>query len=566
MKKLELLHNAKSIDDLAVLLGYKTKSISYILFRIPPDEKYVSFGIPKKSGGVREILAPNPKLKKLQSRLATLLSDCLDEISQNANKQKVLSHGFRRGYSIISNAQNHVNRRYVFNVDLKDFFPSINFGRVRGFFIKDRNFELSQDIATIIAQIACYNNELPQGSPCSPIISNLIGHLVDVRLVRLAKTMKCTYSRYVDDITFSTNRKLFPKEIAFENEKGTWEAGEKLKIEIERAGFLINEEKTSMQYKVSRQITTGLVVNEKINIKKEYYKNARAYCDSLFRRGYFQIYRHNVKKLDENEDEAIDKKFEEGTINQLDGILSYIYDVKRKYDKEKSSTRYHHPNAITKLYRQFLFYRHFFSLDKPLVVCEGKTDVIYLRCAIKCLAKDYPAFIQSEKLQIRFLNFTSRFKDIFAISEGTTGIKGLMSIYKNYMLFYKGAGKLHPVIVIIDTDDGCKEIMNLLKIKDFTLPFVKYEENLYVTFVSKEKDREIEDLFPRELLRTKVDGKTFNKNKALDENKEYGKQVFAEKVVRQNLSANNFNEFKPLLDNVRAIISDYSYGAPETTE
>ena len=114
----------------------------------------------------------------------------------------------------MTNAYIHKRRRYVLNLDLEDFFPSFNFGRVRGFFIKDKHFALHERVETIIAQIACHDNELPQGSPCSPVISNLIAHLLDVRLARLAKAHKCTYSRYADDITFSTNRKEFPSDLA----------------------------------------------------------------------------------------------------------------------------------------------------------------------------------------------------------------------------------------------------------------------------------------------------------------------------------------------------------------
>src|SRR5207253_493823 len=85
---------------------------------------------------------------------------------------------------------------------------------VRGYFIRDKNFVLNEKVATVIAQIACHENALPQGSPCSPVISNLIAHVLDTHLVRLASRVGCTYSRYADDLTFSTNKKPFPREIA----------------------------------------------------------------------------------------------------------------------------------------------------------------------------------------------------------------------------------------------------------------------------------------------------------------------------------------------------------------
>ena len=99
-------------------------------------------------------------------------------------------------------------------MDLADFFPSLNFGRVRGFFLKDRDFELHEKVATVIAQIACFENQLPQGSPCSPAIADMVAHVLDVHLVRLAKKYRVTYSRYADDLTFSTNQRLFPGALA----------------------------------------------------------------------------------------------------------------------------------------------------------------------------------------------------------------------------------------------------------------------------------------------------------------------------------------------------------------
>ncbi len=211
MSKLKKLKKAVSLSDLANLLGFRSKSVAYILYKIPEDKKYTEFSIPKKNGNERAIKAPTDQLKLLQKRLADLLYECYDEINSN---NKSISHGFRKNHSIFTNAINHKNKRHVFNVDLYNFFPSINFGRVYGYFIKNNHFNLNQKIATVIAQIACHNNELPQGSPCSPIISNFIGHILDIRLVNLSKKTKCTYSRYADDLTFSTNKKDFPSQIA----------------------------------------------------------------------------------------------------------------------------------------------------------------------------------------------------------------------------------------------------------------------------------------------------------------------------------------------------------------
>ncbi|QIE28981.1 Reverse transcriptase (plasmid) [Caballeronia sp. SBC1] len=220
MSALKRIKSDTSLRDVANTLGFKPKALAYVIHGMSDEYKYHQFDIPKKTGGIRSINAPSPELKNLQKRLSILLQDCIDEINKEKKIEGTLSHGFRRGYSSITNAASHRKRRYVFNLDLNDFFASINFGRVRGFFIKNRNFELDETVATILAQIACFKNSLPQGSPCSPVISNLIGHALDIGLAKLAHHNSCYYSRYADDITFSTNERIFPSAIAVTSSLG----------------------------------------------------------------------------------------------------------------------------------------------------------------------------------------------------------------------------------------------------------------------------------------------------------------------------------------------------------
>jgi RNA-directed DNA polymerase len=550
MSRLEQLQMITSLSEFASLLGYQPKALSYILYIIPDDQKYIEFGIPKTNGDVRKIKAPTKKLKLLQRRLANLLNECFEEIC-NKEKMKTLSHGFRRGRSIVTNAKNHEKMRYVFNVDLKDFFPSINFGRVRGFFIKNYYFNLNPNVATIIAQITCHNNELPQGSPSSPIISNLLGHLLDIKMVNLAKNFKCTYSRYADDLTFSTNNKNFPTKIAIQKEENIWTAGKLLRKEIKRLGFGLNEEKTSMQYRTVRQMVTGLVVNNRVNIKREYYKKARSMCYELYKTGQFYI-DNKTQEKPENDKNMV------GTLNQLEGILSFIYKIKRPYDPEK---RRHNPSAITKLYRDFLFYRHFFLTEKPIIITEGKTDIIYLKTALKKLANQYNEFIETTDndthFKIKFLNMSKNFQDVFAISTGTSGIEHLLDIYEKSMKSFKGAGKNNPVIMLIDNDDGSKQIKSKQKIKQEDDLFYYITENLYLLFVSNRPNTAIEDLFDDATLNTKVDGKIFNRLPKIDKEKEYSKIIFARKVIVENQNTINFDGFKEIFNNIKMIIDDY---------
>lgn len=554
MSRLEKLKKTSSLSDFAQLLGYKPRAVSYILYKIPEDKKYIEFEIPKKSGDARKIKAPTEKLKYLQRRLADLLNKCFDEIC-NKDKKKSLSHGFRNDHSIITNANNHKNKRYVFNIDLLDFFPSINFGRVLGFFIKNYHFELEPKVATVIAQIACHDNELPQGSPCSPIISNLIGHLLDIRMVNLAKRAKCTYSRYADDLTFSTNKKDFPQIIAIKKEDNLWIVGKLLTKEIEKVGFLINTKKTSMQYKTARQMTTGLIVNKKLNIRKEYYKKTRSMCHELFETGQFYTDK-NIKV----ENKAENKEF--GTLNQLEGILSFIYKIKRPHDVEKLGDRRFRPTAITKLYRDLLCYKHFFSAETPLILSEGKTDIIYLKTALKKLAKVYNEFVEIKDnvtdFKIKFLNMSKNFRDAFAISIGTSGLNHLLDTYEQNIKKFKGEGKYNPVIMLIDNDDGSKETKKKLKNNGLeNKAFHHFTENLYLLFVPKKEGQAIEDLFDIGTLNTKIDGKVFNRAKEIDTKKEYGKIVFAEKVIKAKQEDINFDGFKEVFDNFKSIINDY---------
>ena len=271
MSRLATLKAATSLSDVARLLHFKPKAVSYILYIQPEATKYKTFQIPKRNGGQRTIKAPVDALKVLQRKLSDLLLDCVDEINTARQRKDRIAHGFKRKLSIITNAREHRCRRWVFNLDLEDFFPSINFGRVRGFLLKNRDFELHEEVATVVAQIACYENSLPQGSPCSPVISNLVAHLLDMRLVKLASEAGCTYSRYADDLTFSTNKKEFPPDIAVPLvvegvESHLWLPGEALQKIIERSDFRINAKKTHQMYRASRQSVTGLVVNKRVNV------------------------------------------------------------------------------------------------------------------------------------------------------------------------------------------------------------------------------------------------------------------------------------------------------------
>lgn len=564
---LKKLKEISTLIEFATLLGIKPKGLSYILYVVEEGSKYSEFEIPKKSGGIRKIQAPIPQLKKVQSRLSKLLFHCYAEIDKKLQFKHNLSHGFTKNCSILTNAYEHRNRRHVFNVDILNYFPTFNFGRVRGFFIRNNHFELKPKIATIIAQIACYKNELPQGSPCSPIISNLIGHLIDIRMVYLAKKSKCTYTRYADDLTFSTNKKIFPKSIGIlKVDTGKeWQPGILLLKEISKVGFELNLKKTSLQSKTNRQVVTGIVVNKGINVKREYYKTARAMCNSLFTTNSFYIL-EKKKQIPENQLNSKEANCKiPGTLNQLEGILSFIYlaktfEDKRNLKRENRCNFFHPPNFI-KIYREFIYYKKFFINNKPTIICEGKTDAIYLMSALKKLESTFNKLIKKEETKycfnVSFVNFTQNFKQIVSKSEGTSGIKNILKEYSDQLTRFKGAGLRNPVIVILDNDKGAKEIVSEFKITNKQEPIINLFKNLYIAFIPEAPgncNNEIEDLFDKETLNVKIDGKSFNPSAKLNSRKEYGKIIFAEKVIHPNWSTINFDNFKPIFTKFEEII------------
>jgi hypothetical protein len=423
------LREAKTLNDVSALLGYKPSTLSFIVYKIPKATKYTTFNIRKKGGGERRIDAPIAKLKSLQKQLADLLYECLRELEESKDNKNKLSHAFRKGHSIITNAKAHKSRRYVLNLDLQDFFPTLNFGRVRGFFLNNNQFKLAEPVATVLAQIACKDGILPQGSPCSPIISELLTHFLDMRLVRLAAKNKCSYTRYADDITFSTNQKEFPPALAIALGQG-WTLSNELTSRIEDAGFMINRAKVRMQVRGSRQTVTGLTVNEKVNVSQHYYKLARAMTSAFLTTGKYK--RDGVQ---------------ETSLLRLEGILNHIYHIRERQidvaidaeknkekqrelhaDRTKQKSKY--PSAIRHMYFRLVFFKHFINPEKPLILCEGPSDPTYLKSAIRKLAAEHPKLASTKdgklSLQVIFLNIQSNQKTSYTIKRPPTAARRLL--------------------------------------------------------------------------------------------------------------------------------------------
>lgn len=273
----------KTDKDLAEVLGIEYKKLRFLVYHrdVVTVDHYHRYSVPKKRGGVRSIAAPKPILKTTQRRILEEIL-CKLPVSEQA-------HGFLKGKSVVSAAAEHIGQpALVINMDLENFFPTITFERVRGMF---KAFGYSGYIASLLAMLCTYCERtpmevrgqikyvktseriLPQGSPASPMITNILCEKLDKRLNGLAESFGFVYTRYADDMSFSLKEK--PDEDNKNTEEGKL-CGLAAKI-IAEEGFKINKEKTKFLRRNNRQCITGVVVNnEELGVPKKWVKRLRA--------------------------------------------------------------------------------------------------------------------------------------------------------------------------------------------------------------------------------------------------------------------------------------------------
>lgn len=293
--------------------------------------RYRAFEIKKKSGKIRTIHAPSPELKEIQK--------CLNIILQSLHTPHDAATGFVPGKCIVDNAKIHQRQNYVYNLDLKDFFPSVDQARIRGRLLMPpfnlgNNFDRIK-LASIIAILCCTSleterlndetgewenkmlNVLPQGAPTSPTITNIICEKLDIRLSGLAKRFGCNYSRYADDITFSSMHNVYQKNGDFLKEL------EKL---IKGQNFNIQESKTRLQKQGYKQEVTGLIVNESVNVNKQYIKQIRQWL--YYWEQYGKEKAQGIFQQQYQADKGHTKKGKPSIENVLWGKLEYLKMVK----------------------------------------------------------------------------------------------------------------------------------------------------------------------------------------------------------------------------------------------
>jgi retron-type reverse transcriptase len=270
--------------DLAQKMGVSLRELRFLTYteKLSKHAHYVHFKMVKKSRGYREISSPKPQLKRLQY---WILDNILNKVAVSDE-----AHGFIPKRNILSNALPHTQKSVVINADLENFFPTIEFGRVKGLF---KSLGYSVEIATLLALLTTEaelkevmldgeklyletgRRYLPQGSPASPMITNLICRKLDKRLKGIAQTLGFEYTRYADDMTFSA------LEYSNINKMLYW-----LKKIVMEEGFVLHPEKTRIMKKGSRQEVTGVVVNEKPSINQKELKKFRALLYQIEQSGF----------------------------------------------------------------------------------------------------------------------------------------------------------------------------------------------------------------------------------------------------------------------------------------
>ncbi|WP_263703493.1 retron St85 family RNA-directed DNA polymerase [Bacillus thuringiensis] len=254
---------------LAKLIGIGTKEL-YSYYELAPT-LYKTAVIPKKTGGSRNLNAPSENLKYIQKWI-------LENVLYRIDTSKVAT-GFVPQKSIVDNAKPHVGKQCVINLDIKNFFPSIKYIWIYKLF---ESLGYTRHLSMLFAGLCTLNNELPQGAPSSPYLSNLICERLDSRLSDLANHIGACYTRYADDLTFSGNKEIV-KYIKL------------IKRVIKEEQFEVNEKKVRVQFSYHQQMVTGLIVNNKLSVPQKtkkylrqqiYYAKKYGVSSSLDKQGF----------------------------------------------------------------------------------------------------------------------------------------------------------------------------------------------------------------------------------------------------------------------------------------
>ena len=372
---LKLLRALATRSELAAVLRTTPENLREILHGHSNnrDRHYRTFQIRKRSGGSRTIHAPRKTLKALQHELKIVL--------ESIYRPRSCVMGYIAERSILDNARIHQGARWVLRVDIESFFPSIHFGRVLGMF---KAMGIQHEVAVAMAQLSCTSEHLPQGAPTSPVVSNLMCGRLDRQLAGLARLHKLRYTRYCDDLVFSTDKKRFPDAVF---RHSTAKVGDRLRRSLSESGFSINESKIRIMPKWERQMVTGLTVNRLANTPRKFIREVRGLIYMCTRYGfksteaYFHRYMDMRNRPNRTDPPNIKKV--------IRGRLSHIAWIKGPQDP-----------TFQNLARKYASIDVGYTPPSPglsplRIICEGPSDVTHLKATLEAL-RDLPNLSELE--------------------------------------------------------------------------------------------------------------------------------------------------------------------------
>ena len=275
---------------------------------------YTSYKIKKKSGGLRTIESPDETLMAIQKKLNFYLQSYYYHIKPKhvhgfvCNSYRTISVA-----NIVENAKMHVGKKYVLNIDLKDFFSNISANRVKKMF-SGKYFIFNELMTMVLTLLVTYKGKLPTGAPTSPAISNFVCLDLDQSLLEFSKSNGLTYTRFADDLTFSSDEEITDVLLLM------------IKEIIRLNGFVVNNKKVRIKSSARQQKVTGIVVNEKINVDRKYIKRIRAMLHHLKLEGLTAATMRHFGLSDGNQ--MLEIKF----MNRLAGYINFIGMVRGKKD------------------------------------------------------------------------------------------------------------------------------------------------------------------------------------------------------------------------------------------
>lgn len=354
------LHRIHTKTQLAQEIGVPLSLVRGRAFEATQATLYSQSTQRKRSGGERIIHAPYWPLANIQRKILALL----EEIYRPSSRVM----GFVKGRGIKQNAKFHVGKRLILNLDIQDYFGSIHAGRIRRRLMA-RPYSMTDDVATTIARLCSLDGFLPTGAPTSPILANIVTSALDGALNSYAKQNGCFYTRYADDVTFSTNRKSFPQSMVRRSEDSVSgvEIGDELNALFVEAGFVIQPTKTRLMNKSMRQEVCGVTCNERLNVRRTLMREVRGAIHAWRKHGIVAA----SAKWNEKHNWRQASSFE----RSLRGKIQYIIHIKGENDAATA-------NLVSQFNelegRQFKDLNYVFEVANPLGIL---TSVCLVECS-----------------------------------------------------------------------------------------------------------------------------------------------------------------------------------------